>query len=482
MDKRVVLILWVVTAFPSVMMAQDKHFIVQVKCESDIPTDILVIPATLKYDKEFAFSFTFDDTHNDAFNLGYKLLSGGYSSVDGNTYPGLFSTDGCGNRFPFRAGIAWITANSDMIDLHKGTLSYLTYAEATVLYQSGWDFFNHSYNHEANNPSIDYRWQLTANSQTFKDNTGIDLNYHIPPAGDNNYLDPAFSVGIAACFTSGSEYIGFAGGADVMIPVPSIKPVYWRQDINSDDDSAASLKRNIDLWVATTGQGNQKWWNEFTHRIEYTHIASSVEFPEFREYFEYMEQKYGSSGRDNGWFASSAEVFEYLKVRDKIVIQLQKNDSVLDIHLDYSQVPANLRYYDLSILIKNPVSVQSVSASNQVTLAHSVTSNGYLINIDIPDSHFSGVDPVANGIQTLLNGYPNPSNGKYYLQIPHQPDQVDISITNMMAEIMPRPDIRMSAGLISMEFTPEIYPPGLYIIRVISRDHLIGFSKVFINY
>jgi len=460
---------------------QDKQFVMHIRFDATIPPDLEVVPAILKYDKEFAFSFTFDDGHSDTYSLGYKFLSGGSVASDGITYPGLFSTDGCGNRFPFRAGIAWYTEDKINKDLHTGTPGYITYSQAIELFDSGWDFFNHSYNHEANTGSIDYLWQLASNSHSFKSNTGIDMCYCVPPSGDTGYIAPAFSLGVNACFTSSGD-IGFGVGTDVTLPVSFSKPVYWRHLINSDDDTPASLKQNFDRWEATTGPGKQKWWNEFTHRVEYTHIGASMEFPAFREYFEYLENKCGSTGKDNGWFANSAEVFEYLIVRDKVVIQLQKSGSDLEVLLDYSQVPVNFRYYDLSLLIKSSGKVQSVNFGSPGIVTHSETSNGFLININLPDSQFSGIEPVVKETPTTLKGFPNPITGKFFLPIPENINEVDVSIINILSEVMPSPSIITSNGLIVMDFISGYYPPGLYYIKVFTKGHFIGFSKVIIDF
>ncbi len=481
MKKNAVFILCFLMAVISPSIAQDKIFAIHIQFDANIPLDLEVVPAILKYNKEFAFSFTFDDGLDDAYSLGFKLLSGGYSSVDGITYPGLFSTDGCGNRFPFRAGIAWYTVNQYNVDLHNGSPGYIAYAEAIELYHSGWDFFNHSYNHEANSGSVDYRWQLASNSRSFKSNTGIDLRHCVPPSGDTSYIAPAFSIGSIACFTSSYGYNGCSEVSDVTVPVSLPNPVYWRHLINSDDDTPASLKQAIESWVATTGPGKQKWWNEFTHRVDYKHTGSSLEFPDFREYFNYLEKNFGSSGKDNGWFASAAEVFEYLIVRDKVVIQLQKIGSVLVVLIDYSQVPTNFRYYDLSLLIKTTDRVQSVSYESPGKATHSETSNGYLINIDVPDSHFAGVEPIMPETRTLLKGFPIPVRGRFFLPLPDNVDEIDVSISNILSEIMPRPHIFLSNGLIVMDFASGNYPPGLYFIQVSSKGRFIGFSKIIVD-
>ena len=460
--------------------AQQTPVVVHVRFDSNVPPDITVVPAILKYNKDFAYSFTFDDAYSDAYNLGLKFWGGGYSPLDGNTYPGLFYTNGCGNRIPFRAGVSWYTANTSNSDIHFNTPGYISYSGAVNLYNSGWDFFNHSYNHDANSGSVNFISQLNSNRQVFENNTGIDLYYCVPPSGDIGYLGPAFSLGDLACFTSSNGYLGYLTGVDATVSVPG-NPVYWRNLINSDDDNSASLIAAFDKWVATTGQGQQKWWNEFTHRIDYGHIAASMEFREFKTYFEYLEQKYGSKGSDNGWFANGVEVFEYLMVRDHVAVTFVKNGSLLDITLNYSLVPVNLRYYDLSLLVKGSGNISSVSLSGQGIVSNVKTTNGHLINIDLPDAKTAGMETARLEKQVFLRGFPNPATENYYLEIPDGVTNTEVTIVNSRFETMPNPSFTQSDRLIEINLKSASYPPGLYLISVYSKGICIGTSKVIID-
>lgn len=481
MRAKASLTLLLLTIFSLMTTAQDKHLVIHVHFESPVPQDIEVVPAILKYNKEFAFSFTFDDGLDDAYSLGFKLLGGGYSEVDRITFPGLFSSDGCGNRIPFRAGIAWFTANKYGMDLHDGSPGYMTYVQAIEIYKSGWDFYNHSYNHGSFPDIIDYAWQLDANAQALKRKTGIDLFYCVPPAGDTSYILPAFSLGAHACFTSSARYAGSMEAIDVTLPVASTNPVYWRNVISSSDDDPAALKLAIDNLVATSGQGKQKWVNEFTHRVSYNFTGSSVLFPDFREYFEHMEKTFGIRGKDNGWFASSSEVFEYLMVRDKIVIQQHKTGNLLDVTLDFSKVPENFRYHDLSLLIRGSAIVASVSGGSPGKVTHGPSIHGHLVNIGMPNPRFIGYNPGSPGTIPQVLCFPNPVTGKSYLRIPGDMDNIEIRISNILAGSHQLRAIDMGDGLFEMDFDSGNYPPGLYVIQVYATGKFIGSSKIIIE-
>ncbi|MFA6128871.1 MAG: T9SS type A sorting domain-containing protein [Bacteroidales bacterium] len=482
MKNQFALILILLTVFAPFSVAQEKKAVIHIQFEEAVPADVQVIPALLKYNKDFAFSFILDDAREDAYSLAYKLFNGGYCEIDGMTYPGLDYSDGCGNAIPFRAGIAWYTENQPNTDLHLGTPSYLTYSQAIELNHSGWDFFNHSFDHNAYVPGMDYHWELETNRQTFKNQTGINMKYCVPPSGDTAYLEPAFVNGAIACFTGNYGYLGTGTGVDVTVPVPTSRPVYWRNTVASDTHSGSMLKAAVDNWVATTGQGKQKWWSEFTHRVEYAYTGSSLEFPTFREYFEYMKNEYGMPGRDNGWFASGIEVFEYLKVRDNVSIQLLKNGNSLDIVIDFSTVSPDFRYYDISLLIKGSGHIRSVVCDAPATSTHAESAYGHLVNVDLPDSRFSGIQDIVVKDGSIIKGFPNPCTGTFNLTVPDGAGDISIAITNTLGSRMPVPAGTNQGGLLTMTFRQGDFPEGLYFIKIQSGNRVIGYTKVFIHF
>jgi hypothetical protein len=444
-------------------------------------TSLAINPAVLKYDKDFAYSFTFDDGLIDAYTLGFKLLNGGYSPVDGNQYRGLYSTDGCGNRLSFRAGIAWTTANKENKDLHFDTPGNLSYHEAVSMHSAGWDFFNHSYNHQANDNRIDYSWQLSANQESMRLNTGILMRYCVPPSGDTNYITPALDQGMLACFTSNNRSEGFPAGVGLTTGITSIRPVFWRNLLTSDTDSLGYLIDKFDTWVSSTGPGKQKWWNDFTHRVDYSRTGASLDFPDFRNYFENIESKYGEMGQDNGWIASSAEVFEYLLVKDKISLSLDSNGNQAIIRIDFSDVPPGLRYYDLSLILTGAPQIESIRSNVPGNIFFVRKGQGYLINMDFPDGEPAGIQPQEDGQPVHLKGYPNPASNSFTLPVPWETGLVSMQITDLTGRSLPQPAIIRQAGLIQLDLTGMGYPEGVYLIRVWSGKRYIGHTRMVIE-
>jgi hypothetical protein len=114
------------------------------------PSTPSVSKAVLRYDKDFAYSFTLDDATIDAVTTVLPVMKGGVVRGNGAAFAGLFYTDGCGNSIPFKAGIAWNSANQFGVDVHTGNVSdQLSWGQLDTLYDEGWDVMNHSYSHKS---------------------------------------------------------------------------------------------------------------------------------------------------------------------------------------------------------------------------------------------------------------------------------------------------------------------------------------------
>ena len=105
------------------------------------PTNFSVSKANLKYDKDFAYSFTMDDGLRPQYTVAFPLLQ----STGGTYSSGLTYTDGCGHDVNFKAGLSIYSLNLDGNDVHIDTPSYLTWSQITELCDFGWNVFNHGF-------------------------------------------------------------------------------------------------------------------------------------------------------------------------------------------------------------------------------------------------------------------------------------------------------------------------------------------------
>ena len=426
-------------------------------------------------------TFCFDDGLLDSYQLGFRLFYGGISEIDGHSYPGLYYTDGCGNPIAFTASIAWYTVNEQGIDIHNGSNSrHMTYSHALQLYEHGWSFLNHSYDHSANFAGINYSYQLSHNDQVFYNRVGEGLKYVVPPSGDTNYIGPAFELGAPAVFTSNGSTLNNNNAYKADNQVPSYQPIFWRNHINSDNDDAISLIQDIENTFSETGDQNHLWWNEFTHSIQYENNAGSVEFVEFKKYMENLEDEYGISGKDNCLFANSVEVFEYMVVRDNVEIKRSRSGRNETVVIDYYACPDYLRYNDISLLIEGE-SIKDISVTSPASVSYALHKNGYLVNISLPESYFTGIEEKVN-FSKDLDIYPNPSIGKFMVKTSFP---LDSNTTVRLVDLTGRtyyPDIRIiTPQTLQIDIDRNIVCSGIYFVVVEDNRAYSQSEKIIIK-
>ncbi len=481
---RLTILIWLVLlysiTFP--LSGQDRSLTINIEFASAVQAEYEI--ATLKYNKDFAFSFAFDDGLDDAFTLGFRLLNGGLSSEDQNNYPGLYYTDGCGNRIAFTAGIAWYSANKDGVDLHNGnTPGYMTWSQVLQLYHSGWNLFNHSYNHEANTAGIDYTDQISRNAEAVFNRLGFHLNYLIPPGGDGNYINPGFDMGIYAVFTSNSGYTSNGTTAVIVDEIDHERPVFWRHSITSDEFSAEALKSAATDIFAEAGANKHLWWNEFTHRVKYERYGGSVEFTEFKDYMEFLETQYGEKGLDNGWFASAIEVYEYLLIRDMVTVTKTISDNSLQLKIDYSNCPADLRYYDISLLISTDNTIVSAQADHSASISYNKKDGKYLFNVILPDSYFSGTESVPLSDEKLdVLIYPVPLQDRIYIKTNKPlPEGTQLIMTDLLGHYSQLSYNRINDMQLSVQLNKMNKVTGVYFLQLIHNGVILNTKKVLIK-
>ena len=122
------------------------------------PISVNIIHTPLRYNKNFALSYTLDDGLKNGYTHAYKFISGGI--VDGTDYDPLYYTDGCGNDINFAMSAAISSLSGDLTeDYHDPNTPfaniYLTWPQINEMYQGGWGVFNHGLSTATNN-DIDY--------------------------------------------------------------------------------------------------------------------------------------------------------------------------------------------------------------------------------------------------------------------------------------------------------------------------------------
>ena len=340
--------------------------------------------APIKFDKDLAYSLTFDDSQADAYNVGLPFLGGGYVALNKTNYPGFFFSDGCGNSIPFRGGIAWNTANVLGTDVHVGNApSNLSWQQLDTLYALNWDVFNHSFDHKSALESVltdqNYRDEIDKNTVAIRERTQkhIDTPIFVIPSGDSKYAPFAYEKNYKAVFNQAGDLIGI-GGLKVDDSI-AFNKVIFRSIINESVNQINPFDEVIQKCV----NGAHYWYNEFNHRVDdLTGANKELQFYTFESHLKYIAERYGKNGTDQIWMAPLQEVTEYFYMRStlKYTVSLDKNKMIID--FDMANVPAWFRRNNMTLKIGGDADISTVSVQRGLNFTVRPKGKNKIINLD----------------------------------------------------------------------------------------------------
>lgn len=444
--------------------------------------------ATLKYNKDFSYSFTLDDGKDDACTVAYTLFKGGVMSGNGITYPGLFYTDGCGNNVPFKAGLALNSFTSAGFDPHEGTPGSITWTQVVELYNAGWNVFNHSYSHKAG-VGTNHTFEVTENTRYLKLKTGIDLTHFVIPSGDTNYIQPAFNNGMKAVYNQ-NNFPGNNGlKIDATVNLANFR--LYRRFLEDANHNTSNITEKINLVAGQSINGNHYWFSEFTHRVGFNQTTGGgLSFPTFEYYMNYIESTYGKSGSDRIWMAPLQEVYEYLSVRENATITSTLSDNVMEIKIDFTNVPRDLRDYALSLSIDSDVDFNNIEVDNSSNSSFKGTGINKLINLEWNSyPSITAIYHPENFLNCSLNNsriYPNPArDNRITIQLEEKnEDDVSLIIYDQIGNELSYniQNIEKGQKQIYLNLESLNLPSGLYYIRIISQKQKCNATKMWVKY
>ncbi|MDA3906122.1 MAG: T9SS type A sorting domain-containing protein [Bacteroidales bacterium] len=346
------------------------------------PGDVQVSLAPLKYNKDFAYSLSLDDGRLDGYSYAFKLLNGGQVTDTGESFDGLFYTDGCGNNVPFKASLAWNSVNSSFIDLHINTPDYITWVQLQEMISAGWDVMNHSYSHAAYGDT-DYAFQITENQNVVLAKTGFEMTQFVIPSGDLNYVDPAFGLRMDAVYSNKYEFLGYGTAIDIDSPFNTFQLKIDRRFLYDDLFIPTNIMEKINDVANNSQNGNHLWANDFTHRVIPTPTSGSLVWDTFKSYMQQIASEYGANGTDRIWFAPQVDILNYLTVRENTSVVFEKSGNTVNIYLNTTEIPENFLDYFLSLNVTADAELLSVSPQFSANINFANTNQTEkLINIE----------------------------------------------------------------------------------------------------
>ena len=416
----------------SVFADSNKTLIVTFKT---IPTYTSATSTALKYNKDFAYSYDFDDGLDDGYDPVFTYLNGGYSNYIGQYFGGLYFTDGAGNNVPFRGGYAFYTRNGAYSDLHLTTPSYITWTNLQKAVDASWSVINHGYTSSSipegdpyhvyyvGDPgghatgTLDYSYELTqANVDigahiTLRDNNGATTTplqtRHVDlPNGDSNYTQPAFDLGFKSVASQNSTF--FFDGSTTTAPqftnvsnsISSnrlVMPRWFDYETRyaTGGEYPGQLFNRIDQLAASSTGVTKYWARSFTHQVTTSTNPpdwnGGITWSTWKSLMDHIENTYGRYGNDKAWVASAEEVYDYLMVKQNTTLSQSLVGNQLTVTLNTGSVPLDLKHYALSLKVNSDAEIDSISYGTDFAYHTASTTSG-LINLDWGDNAYSAND------------------------------------------------------------------------------------------
>ncbi len=354
-----------------------------------------VSKAALRYNKDFAYSFTFDDCFADHYTIAKPFYQGGIVPGMGYTSPGLFFTDGCGNDVVFKPGIAWNSTNTSGAGPNENGLSYMSWTQLQEVYNLGWDVLNHSFAHRSLGEitgSYTYANQIMQNSDAVRNHLGIEMPCFVSPNSDVGYNEVAFQLGMKAVFNgnfSAEDFssISFNGTpVDGTVNTSNFKSI--RNELNSE---LLNNPTSLTTVANKSTGGAHYWYNEFTHHIN--GADANLSFNQFKDYMLNIANTYGKNGSDRMWFAPLQEVYEYVLSRQNANFTTHlTNDNKLEITLNLSTVPTWLRRKTLTLIVNSTANFSNLILPQGITATWRGAGTTKLLNLDF--TNYTATIPV----------------------------------------------------------------------------------------
>ncbi len=324
------------------------------------PSSLNVFEAPLKYNKTFALSMQIDDADLSLYTNGYPVFHGGV--VDGESYPGLFYSDGCGNMHEFKmSAVVYCFGNSgnNGPDVHIDNSSgQLSWQQMDTIYGQGWGIYNHGVNSDAssNTDFVDYsinRGRSYIRRSLFETTEGgVITNIFVNPNGNPYYTQPSFNLGNISALNQNVQFpLGNNGGNvnDSLIDWTQPQSLYRliAEDLNVPDF--------VDGLADSSNYGKNYWSPIFTHSLVNNYL-----FDDFTSDFNYIANTYGADGLDNILMTTDEEIQDYLIVRDAVSMHYVVDGSTVYISYD-GEAPDDLRFYSSSIVIEADAAISDIT-------------------------------------------------------------------------------------------------------------------------
>ncbi|WP_346237777.1 hypothetical protein ABDK00_001705 [Niabella insulamsoli] len=349
----------------------------------------------LKYNKQKAITFDYDD--------------GSFSSVENKSkLDSTTFTDGCGNNIPFTAGVFLNILNPGGAELpalpenEAHAAGNITYDDAKDLIAAGWDIGNHGYKHiDGGTESYTDQDLVDLCDEAIFNNTDYKPNTLVVPTNYGGFTQAAANRGYVCSLSQADETAdgwpqwdnqwNYIRRISVLNAVSNL---FWmKRDFATSWSNGNNAFTNLtNLNSASTAS----WLGMGTHGM------SSGERTVFNSWLDQIKAQMG----DDIIFTSAREFAEYQHLRQTIDKSESVSGNNLNVALDFTDVPnkQRLSWYDLSFVIGGTGTIQNVTCDDdRFTVTFNPTTR--LVNIRYRKTNFTDevVEPEPENRDAILD-------------------------------------------------------------------------------
>lgn len=308
------------------------------------PNKVSLNPTSLKYGKSAVINLEWDD-NSLASIKAYEILKN------------LNFTDGTGNNKSFTAALAINGLNNyNNKEFGDNYPDKVSYTQMQQLINEGWDIENHGdYHNKTGNYHNGENVLKNINNLTDRlfHHTGYLMNTVVVPSADLGYVKTAKSLGYLGATTQGAK-----DGFPIFPEYPDILNVsllpndFVQLNRFFTDDWTASyvedkLNPLIDELIAKSSVTTPYLFRLGSHTIN-------------NEGFKLFTNHIQKVANDKIWVTSMREFLEYRIVKEKIQTTQYSNKNTVYIVLNYSKIPKNIRFEDISYLIDADAEIEKI--------------------------------------------------------------------------------------------------------------------------
>ena len=317
---------------------------------NSVPTQYHVVKAPLKYNKAFAMSFQEDDALSDIYKLIYPVFQG----TNGN--PGLYYTDGCGNKINFKMSSAIFIFGADGSDILNPDDPYhdnskLTWPELKTLYKNHWGIDNHGLfdNPDVSSPAIiNYAFQRTKSYTRRKISDSISVKSFVIPNNVVTYVNYLKQNHYHSAINQGQDntWIGYGkNGFNVESDTINwLKPVKIFRDF-----SYSGFKIMADTLYQASLRGEHRWYLSGMHQMPGSFLTDMAS----------IYQTYGAPGLDDILITNDDDLLDYFAVKQATQLHETLKGNRLVITFS-GAVPTDLLHYNMTLNVTANEKIQNI--------------------------------------------------------------------------------------------------------------------------